>query len=189
MKMQCPHCGVSGKVDDSLLGRKVKCPKCVNTFVVNAGESEPIEVGMVDIEDYGVGDGMSAADLSDDDFDISDLLRAEDDQEEFPSRKCVACGQSVHPALLMEVESKMYCAGCVPENMLASEDEDTVIGDDDFGIDTAESMLGETDGPLPDTRKTTKKKGSGTLTRLLLLFLLIALGCAAAVIYLDIKLF
>jgi predicted Zn finger-like uncharacterized protein len=34
MKMKCPHCGVSGSVADSLLGKKVKCPKCKQVFRV-----------------------------------------------------------------------------------------------------------------------------------------------------------
>ena len=32
MKMHCPHCGVKGSVDDSYIGRKVRCPKCQNVF-------------------------------------------------------------------------------------------------------------------------------------------------------------
>lgn len=34
MKMKCPHCGVSGSADASLSGRRVKCPKCSNIFLV-----------------------------------------------------------------------------------------------------------------------------------------------------------
>jgi predicted Zn finger-like uncharacterized protein len=36
MKMKCPRCGVSGSVSDSLLGKKVKCPKCKEVFRVEA---------------------------------------------------------------------------------------------------------------------------------------------------------
>lgn len=32
MKMHCPHCGVKGSVDDSYIGRKIRCPKCQKTF-------------------------------------------------------------------------------------------------------------------------------------------------------------
>jgi predicted Zn finger-like uncharacterized protein len=32
MKMKCPYCRVSGSVSDSLLGRKVRCPKCKEVF-------------------------------------------------------------------------------------------------------------------------------------------------------------
>ncbi len=34
MKIDCPHCGVHGSVDDSLVGRKLRCPKCVKVFLV-----------------------------------------------------------------------------------------------------------------------------------------------------------
>lgn len=32
MKMRCPHCGVSGSVDDTYLGRTLSCPKCRAKF-------------------------------------------------------------------------------------------------------------------------------------------------------------
>ena len=32
MKMKCPHCGVKGSADVSLINRKVKCPKCQQKF-------------------------------------------------------------------------------------------------------------------------------------------------------------
>ena len=32
MKMHCPHCGVKGSVDDQFIGRKIRCPKCTETF-------------------------------------------------------------------------------------------------------------------------------------------------------------
>jgi uncharacterized membrane protein/formylmethanofuran dehydrogenase subunit E len=34
MKIDCPHCGVHGSVDDSLAGRKLRCPKCSKIFLV-----------------------------------------------------------------------------------------------------------------------------------------------------------
>lgn len=32
MKMRCPHCGVSGSVDDAYMGRTLSCPKCSTKF-------------------------------------------------------------------------------------------------------------------------------------------------------------
>ena len=32
MKMKCPCCGVNGSVSDTLLGRRVRCPKCKEIF-------------------------------------------------------------------------------------------------------------------------------------------------------------
>ncbi len=34
MKIDCPHCGVHGSVDDELAGKKLKCPKCTRVFLV-----------------------------------------------------------------------------------------------------------------------------------------------------------
>lgn len=40
MKLYCPHCGVKGVAEDSYRGKKVKCPKCLETFVA----AEPVAV-------------------------------------------------------------------------------------------------------------------------------------------------
>ena len=34
MKIDCPHCGVHGSVDDSLARKKLRCPKCSKVFLV-----------------------------------------------------------------------------------------------------------------------------------------------------------
>jgi len=34
MKIDCPHCGVHGSVDDSLAGSKLRCPKCAKVFLI-----------------------------------------------------------------------------------------------------------------------------------------------------------
>ncbi|MCK9175373.1 MAG: hypothetical protein M0O96_08870 [Desulforhopalus sp.] len=38
MKITCPHCHVSGVVEDSFVGRRVKCPKCNGRFKVSPPE-------------------------------------------------------------------------------------------------------------------------------------------------------
>ncbi len=42
MKIDCPHCGVHGSVDDSLAGKKLRCPKCSKVFLVE----EEVLLGM-----------------------------------------------------------------------------------------------------------------------------------------------
>lgn len=42
MKMKCPHCGVSGKADESLSGLRVRCPKCKEIFLVPIFEEERV---------------------------------------------------------------------------------------------------------------------------------------------------
>lgn len=39
MKLDCPHCGVSGSAKDSYIGQKVKCPKCNGVFEVSETET------------------------------------------------------------------------------------------------------------------------------------------------------
>ncbi len=34
MKIDCPHCGVHGSVDDSFAGKKLRCPKCSKVFLL-----------------------------------------------------------------------------------------------------------------------------------------------------------
>ena len=34
MKIDCPHCGVHGSVDNTLLDKKLRCPKCSKVFLV-----------------------------------------------------------------------------------------------------------------------------------------------------------
>lgn len=186
MKMDCPHCGVSGTVDDSLVGRKVRCPKCVNTFVVQAKGVAPIEVEAMDLEDYGTSEILTqeeaTADMVDD-MDISDLLSSEADQVEFPTENCIACGKSVHPALLMEIGSKKYCASCVPEQALFDEEEET---DEDVNVESLLSDISEKEVEKASSPEGKKAK-SGSLMNLLFLFLFIALACAAVIVFLDIK--
>jgi len=50
MKMICPHCGVKGSADQSLLQRKVKCPKCSGIFEVNAEVVTAIPVDDFELE-------------------------------------------------------------------------------------------------------------------------------------------
>ncbi len=47
MKIDCPHCGVHGSVNDSLAGRKLRCPKCSKVFLIT--EDIPPEVDDVGI--------------------------------------------------------------------------------------------------------------------------------------------
>ncbi len=50
MKMICPHCGVKGSANDSLIGTKVKCPKCLGIFVVESEVVQPIAVESNELE-------------------------------------------------------------------------------------------------------------------------------------------
>ncbi len=210
MKMVCPHCYVNGIVDDSLIGRRVKCPKCTNIFVVSSDSSEPIEIDAIDLDTLDAGEVSPEASSEPDaidDLDISDLLKSEDVHDDFPSEECEVCGKEVHPALLMEIDSKKYCASCVPDTFLSNDkapvadvpadsgkQESTLVSIDDE-LATSEPAsppedLQQEEAQLQPTEKKTKKKQrASTSLRLLLGFLIIALACAGAVVFLDIKLF
>lgn len=47
MNIDCPHCGVHGSVDDSLAGKKLRCPKCSKVFLIT-------EKILPEVEDVGI---------------------------------------------------------------------------------------------------------------------------------------
>ena len=70
MKIDCPHCGVHGSVDDSLAGKKLRCPKCSKVFLVTddmvpeGGDNDLVRQELLhDPPDEPVAD--EAAELSD----------------------------------------------------------------------------------------------------------------------------
>ncbi len=65
MKMICPHCGVKGSADDSLLATKVKCPKCHGLFKITSEIIEPIPIGEFELEQI---DDTPQADFGRDDI-------------------------------------------------------------------------------------------------------------------------
>ena len=72
MKMKCPYCGVNGTVSDSLLGKRVRCPKCKEVFKVTAAtappapENEPKKEPIIEasgyVTDAAPAPGMTAKD-------------------------------------------------------------------------------------------------------------------------------
>ncbi|MBL4903846.1 MAG: hypothetical protein JKY62_14510 [Desulfocapsa sp.] len=91
MKIDCPHCGVAGSIDDSLANKKLRCPKCNKVFLV----PEEILPENDDIEVVG------QETLSDDENSLE---------------TCSACGQLFASEFLVEVDSDFYCALCQPES-------------------------------------------------------------------------
>ncbi len=58
MKMICPECGLKGTADDTLLGKKVRCPECQQVFRVDdsvtvAGNIEENSMLSVPVGDIG----------------------------------------------------------------------------------------------------------------------------------------
>jgi predicted Zn finger-like uncharacterized protein len=58
MKMHCPHCGAKGSVDDAYIGRRIRCPRCQETFrceadpAPSAADVSP-DAAMPPISDHG----------------------------------------------------------------------------------------------------------------------------------------
>jgi len=49
IKLSCPHCGVTGMAPSTLIGRKIKCHRCGNTFVASSetsGTEDPASSAM-----------------------------------------------------------------------------------------------------------------------------------------------
>ena len=176
MKMKCPYCGVSGSVSDSLLGKKVRCPKCKEVFKVTAAtapppapekesKKEPIIEASGYVTDAGPAPGMTAKDeaaleeeiakIFDDmkksatdhvpdpwpDTQMQDKdtaasgrtaknetkensktdsgpLSEEDlksELEDILGENCSMCGTNVGKATKFELDGKIYCSACLPE--------------------------------------------------------------------------
>ncbi|MBU1420800.1 MAG: zinc-ribbon domain-containing protein [Proteobacteria bacterium] len=132
MKIDCPHCGVHGSIDDSLAGKKLRCPKCSKVFLI-AEElfPESDDAGLMrqeilhDDEPQGsvTGEEKDSAELQevaekdeggDAEEDTAVAETAADD--DLNQQVCSDCGQSFAPDFLEEVDSRLYCALCKPES-------------------------------------------------------------------------
>ncbi len=104
MKMICPHCGVKGSAADSLLGKRVKCPKCTEIFVISSEVVQPIlledaELQQVDdpvdtrmdipseeeVDDVFsklLGDGATSSEAVEQETEVADLVAAQLDEQE-----------------------------------------------------------------------------------------------------------
>ena len=143
MKIDCPHCGVHGSVDDLLAGRKLRCPKCSKVFLVM---EEILPVADEPEEEVLVEEREGSEEAEDTSNDAQQL------------NPCSVCNQFFAPEFLVEVESKLYCALCQPEveeeglevleevaGEEVPEDELLDIVDEDFSDDEVEEILTDED--------------------------------------------
>ncbi len=56
----CPDCKQEGPVPDSFVGRRIKCSKCGNRFLVTGGAGNPAAPGAKPLQAGAVGGGSSA---------------------------------------------------------------------------------------------------------------------------------
>jgi predicted Zn finger-like uncharacterized protein len=120
MKMKCPHCGVSGSVSDSLLGKNVKCPKCKKIFRVTEKTDYPapknelkkgsvIEASGHVADTSGPAPGMTAQDeaaLEQEIAKIFDDMKNSALEEELSSMTETGSSDSVGSAMNWDMDTK-----------------------------------------------------------------------------------
>jgi len=152
MKIDCPHCGVHGSVDNSLLDKKLRCPKCSKVFLVTEDIlPEFDDTGMLSQEilyeehqspdlpaedddllaamgeQASANEGMAADSEGNDIESGIDAELADNDldfdEESVELEICSGCGESLHPAFLETVGFERLCALCIPDENLDLEEE------------------------------------------------------------------
>jgi DNA-directed RNA polymerase subunit M/transcription elongation factor TFIIS len=136
MKIDCPHCGVHGSVDESLTGRKLRCPQCSKIFLVTE-DILPEDHGPIVVHQEILSeDPPPHSDiLAEDQVDVAE----EDPPEHEDLQQCSSCKQSFASLFLVEVDSKLYCTLCQPD---VSDDES------EFSMESGSSE--ESDENIPE---------------------------------------
>ncbi len=156
MKIDCPHCGVHGSVDDSLAGKKLRCPKCSKVFLI-AEEllPEPDDAGLMRQEILYNDESQApvteeeSSELQESD-DRDEVEREEEDtaaeesaaDEELTYQVCSDCGEPLAPEFLEEIDSRLYCAHCKPES---EEEVETLAEVEEVEVAEAEGEEGFTE--------------------------------------------
>lgn len=119
MKIDCPHCGVHGSVDDSLAGRKLRCPQCTKIFLVAEDILSESADGIMVHQEILYDEISSGGDTP---VEEPEALDDEATAESGDLYQCSGCKRSFASLFLEEVDSKLYCTLCRPDT--GSEDSD-----------------------------------------------------------------
>ncbi len=168
MKIICPHCEIQGSVDDSLAGKKLRCPKCSKVFLVGGDtppetsdddlqspeiiappEPEatpdppaPLPEEMEETEETELPENEEELEIMGEEDDDDGLLALMDEDDISSDLKtCSVCSQSFAPEFLVEKDSKLYCAMCEP----TSEDEEEELAFDNDSVTASEEIVTEED--------------------------------------------
>jgi hypothetical protein len=163
MKIDCPHCGVHGSVDDALAGRKLRCPKCSKIFLITA-ESPPEadDIGMVHqeilyedepqssvtAEQEAVAPETAEEEVVEETEELGEIETIPDDDTNL--EQCSVCNQSFAPEFLVEIESELYCALCQPDPEEEELDLFEEDGREDSSDEEAEEVFAEEEGEDSD---------------------------------------
>ncbi len=154
MKIDCPHCGVHGSVDDSLAGKKLRCPKCSKVFLAAVDISPVAEETTMVRQEILYDDSPQAPEASATETaaaeettvpdeapeSVEDLMEDDFDSDGDSVADCSVCNQSFAEAFLVEIDSQLYCALCQPDSDEDDEDDSGFLDEED-GEDTSEDEL------------------------------------------------
>lgn len=141
MKVKCPHCGVSGKVGNTLSGSKVKCPQCNDIFLVPLVDSSiPFSEQHTEPSSYqqkshfsesaaqnGRGDTSNNAEDDPssrrDSLDLPEPDSSEQIEKELQAEldamlaeTCSVCGKGTGDELTFLSNHGLYCQDCQPQD-------------------------------------------------------------------------
>jgi len=103
MKLTCPHCSVTGSIDDKFIGRKLKCPKCGQSFKVTEEE---------DAQTASPAD--SAPEPKNELGRISPDNTVEPPEQAEKTAPCTGCGKAFPEDELIELVGQRICVTCKP---------------------------------------------------------------------------
>ncbi len=121
MKMICPHCGLKGTAEETLVGKKVRCPECQQIFRVEGDVLATEAVSSV--EQTGDTLSVDASEQLEEEQHVdiveTDNASVETQEEEEVVvelsdgvQVCSKCGFALSEQFLQETDSEIICSIC-----------------------------------------------------------------------------
>lgn len=120
MKMICPHCGLKGTAEETLFGKKVRCPECQQVFKIDdeVTFTDSPCIGDDTLEQGAVTETLSADPVDTDSSDqVKDTEPEEAVVEEAPVLpegvlQCSKCKFAFSEQFVSGEEAEPICAVC-----------------------------------------------------------------------------